>query len=660
MDKADIKNQKDQTDQADQKKEDVEVRALTFCVVVADSDFAMIKDLIHRYAHFQNVYIMLRDAAFRGAFPEKEIERFRKNEAFRRGKCLEEGKTFEPKAEPTLDFSEESKTRHAGLLRSVSRPGVVRSLFQKRSPGAALKREETRLRNILAKDPKKHGKELEKKEKKATNGKANDSALADQVMADFPDFRPLKNVLDAGTGLKSHVIFNLVKRVDSAYSNAFAKFEKTGRFCPPRTKRLEEIESFFVPLCTVSISKVGGGGLSINLSDRSVPVSLPLAATAQLQNKEPTSLSVGISHGKLCITVPYDKPKSDPATGFVKQKYAGLDLGIRYLATIFVDDDKTPSVCIPGGDAAKFNDRFNQKTEKLHGRYSLRCKKLKKMRTDEAKKRGVEYVKDVDMILSDAAYAAEAELRGAEKAELNRLLFKRHEYFQNLMHKTARRILEHLKEAGVTKLFCSRNLGDLKRVGSKMAKENRKRFHQIPILKLLDYLKLNGAEYGIEVDQGVNEAYSSKISALKGAEVLAANKRKKEELADQATEKLVKKESLEGTNGVGVETKPQSGTIPRGGSRNGRRFIEKATKSQKSRRSWHADVNGAANHITIGLDAPIKWNKRKIAKLCSPVVINTSRLTWLSFGLIPGGLRPQARGLRHGARDPHLPNAEAV
>ena len=211
------------------------------------------------------------------------------------------------------------------------------------------------------------------------------------------------------------------------------------------------------------------------------------------------------------------------------------------------------------------------------------------------------------------------------------------------MHKSARRILDYLSDAGVTKLFCARNLGEIKQVGSKMRKKERRKFHQIPILKLLDYLKLNADEYGIEVDDSLDEAYSSKISALLGENVLTAQKQRNKKEATKEPKKGQKNNSID--TSASSEPQSHSGTIPHGGSRNGRRFIEEATPGRKSRRSWHADINGAANHIVIGMQGPIKWNKKKIAKLSSPIIVDMRTMGWRKHGLVPQGQRPSLEGI---------------
>ena len=620
-----------------------EVRSLTFCVGASTSDETTLKNLTLGYAHFQNCYIMLRDELYRKVYPEKVLERFEKSEAYREKMCTEEKKEFKPKSRPVLDFSKTSKVRFAPFLKAVSRPGVIRSLFQERQPESAAKRKATRMANIEARNPEKYAEELAKKAKKAESGKLPDSAIADQLLAELTEFEPLLNLLAAGRGLKSHVIFNVVKRLDSSYKTAFNNFKNTGKFFPPKTKPLDEVESFFVPLCSISVSGVSGDGLFVNLSDRGLQLYLPVAATQQLVGSDFTGVAVGVRCGRLCITVPYVKPSPALFDKTRKAKYAGLDLGIRYLASIFVDDEKTPSVCLPGGDAIAINSRFNEKVAVLNSAYTDRCKRQKKLRRAKAEELGVKYVTEADMILMDAAYAAEALVKADEKAKLDKLHFSRKEYFANLMHKSARRILDHLSDAGVTKLFCARNLGEIKQVGSKMRKKERRKFHQIPILKLLDYLKLNADEYGIEVDDSLDEAYSSKISALLGENVLTAQKQRNKKEATKEPKKGQKNNSID--TSASSEPQSHSGTIPHGGSRNGRRFIEEATPGRKSRRSWHADINGAANHIVIGMQGPIKWNKKKIAKLSSPIIVDMRTMGWRKHGLVPQGQRPSLEGI---------------
>ena len=96
-----------------------------------------------------------------------------------------------------------------------------------------------------------------------------------------------------------------------------------------------------------------------------------------------------------------------------------------------------------------------------------------------------------------------------------------------------------------------------------MGKKNNQRFYQLPIGKLIHYLKIKAPEYGIHIEF-IDEAYTSKCSVLNGDSFKA------QETKESTTEVL-----------------------------SGRRVCRSLFKDNKSAVIYHADVGAAANHIRV-------------------------------------------------------------
>ena len=155
-------------------------------------------------------------------------------------------------------------------------------------------------------------------------------------------------------------------------------------------------------------------------------------------------------------------------------------------------------------------------------------------------------------------------------------------------------------------LYVSRNLGEAKQAKGFNKKFNKK-FHQIPLLKLIDYLELKGGEFGIRVEN-IDEAYTSKTSCLSG--------------------------DVEGAQKLAAELKQDHKTLSRGEKR--QRFSNALMGVRESRSVYRdrvlgkrilADLNAACNHIKVGQGSvDFSWLKGKLWKLTRPVLVYTDSL----------------------------------
>jgi putative transposase len=292
-----------------------------------------------------------------------------------------------------------------------------------------------------------------------------------------------------------------------------------------------------------------------------------------------------------------------------------MDIGVKILASFFVDDETTPAYVIKAGELLQYNAIFNEKSALLQERLDTLNNELKALR-----RRGKTYLKHDVMEAENADYRRLAGQRDAVKKQRDRLVGDRRNYVNDFLHKTARRVLEQLQKDGVGLLYVSRNLGSAYQQIGGMNKKQRRRFHALPLMRFIDYLELNCHEYGIVIEE-MDEAYTSKSNPLT-ASVLEIQKEraahdKKEEERKKTSERHV------------PEHHEPSGTALCG-RRAGRAYIAKDGKDQ-----WHADVSAAANHIIVGSQKPIEWSKAKRHKLHAPVVVHADRTFQSKHGLFP-------------------------
>jgi IS605 OrfB family transposase len=601
-----------------------EIRGPTVYVSTDDpaADAALIRQVM-AYRHFTNLQLLVRDELWRGAEPEKYLAHWQESEDWRRKN--KDG--YEPKDPPLVNCDPASKARHKELLKLFGHPLAVRSLFQARKPEAAKKREATRLANLAAKNPEKHAKVLASKAawaEKTGLSAGDEAALLRSGCAAVPFFAEL---LAAGSALKSHVIYLVAKRVETQYVAAFDRFKETGRFTPPRPEALDRVSQFFVDLDEKSARRgEEPDSLFVNLDRAGVKITVPLTDVEEYAGRQVLKgVKIGVVHGRLAMVLPYLRPRklvdlNRPA------KYAGLDLGVIRMASLFVDDDLTANVCVETLDLVSWNARFNEDTTELQERYVMLSGELKKLRG-----RGKTYVAHEQMMATDVGYRAKAEDFAALKAERQRRWRYRRDYVNDYLHKLAVRVGEYLAAADVTKLFVSRNLGELKVEGSRMRRDERRKFHQLPIVRLVDFLELNAWKYGFEVER-VDEAYTSKANCMTTA-VLAAH----EELR-----------AARGRNENENEEKPKAererfaypkldGTALCG-RRQGGRYIPRGEGFDGGRAYWHADTNGAANHIIVGLGHGLEWTKRRCDKLFATRVVKGRRILDQKNGLASLGM----------------------
>ncbi|MFP3206896.1 MAG: IS200/IS605 family accessory protein TnpB-related protein, partial [Hydrogenobaculum sp.] len=233
----------------------------------------------------------------------------------------------------------------------------------------------------------------------------------------------------------------------------------------------------------------------------------------------------------------------------------------------FIDDKSTPSLIVDGKPFKDYNSKFNRLVAKLN---------------ESKSKEVVEWA----VSKSGNKYPAKYTEKGRKIGKFISFLYsKRNRFFHDQFHKMAKRVVEYLNLHGVSELFISKNLAELKNNGQcELNKAVKQSFIQIPFVKLLKYIEYKAQEYGINVHY-INEKYTSKASCISDD---VKSIQESSDLTNVFNGKRVKR-------GLFLDT-----------------VINKV---------FNADLNGAVNHIKVAVGKSFEWLKDKLFKLCNPIKI---------------------------------------
>ncbi|MEF3245231.1 MAG: IS200/IS605 family accessory protein TnpB-related protein, partial [Caldisericaceae bacterium] len=259
------------------------------------------------------------------------------------------------------------------------------------------------------------------------------------------------------------------------------------------------------------------------------------------------------------------------------QKYAGLDIGLKNLVSLFIDDRETSSLLIDGANYKYFNYRYNKLISKLDEAIAKEAIEFKTTKTG-------------------TRYAVKWNGLGMYLKKFKTYLTqKRNEYFKSNFHKLSRKIVEYLQLHGVTDLVISSKLAELKNNGKcNLSKQVKQSFIQIPFIKLLQYIEEKCCEVGIKVIK-VDESYTSEVSCI--------------------SSDVLKMQAY--SNGV-IERSREESTY------NGKRIKRGLFKDTLLNKVFNADLNGAVNHIKLATDKSFTWLKDNLWKLNNPIKLKSA------------------------------------
>ena len=445
-------------------------------------------------------------------------------------------------------------------------------------------------------------------------------------------------MLEAARGLLPKNIYYTVKKLKTAYKSAFSKQRSSQRAGFPRAKKLRDsLDQMDLPVDSERFSFKQEGYLGINLGGGmryfSINTEILTKLVGDLANIK--SLEILCKHGEVYFSFRYKKEITLPDTADLPRKSAGMDLGVNNIASIFIDDRTTSSITFKSDRMIEENSLFNKRLSSLRSQSDLARAKAEKIKNelvpslDKAQgsdEKGAAYHSEETLRYLSPEYDAAIGEYTKVSGEISHLFAKRDHWLKDNLKKLARRFLEILQDNGVTTLYTSRNLG---KIIPNMGKVNNQKFVSLPIMKFLDYIKLNAAEYGIELVDDLDEAYTSRCSCFSDesdiflAQKLGEEKRalvtaKKREWTDKDEQKLqeIERKLVNACGGRRI-----SRSCYRGGVRNGAGKI------------WLADLGGALNHIRLGHGSTYdtSWVRARMFKLCRPKVIQCEG-SFLDFG----------------------------
>jgi len=380
--------------------------------------------------------------------------------------------------------------------------------------------------------------------------------------------------------LKSHNLTYIINRVKASFKVYFTNLELykqnpslfNGMPKPPKPKKLSKMTNYSVELdkyCSLSFAHLEKKNLvGVNLSNSIVYIHINKEQVKKLTDIDKLySARVIYDNGDLYLQISYLKELKKTQT---KQlKYASLDIGINNLMAVFIDDENTPSLIIDGKPFKHYNAKFNRLVAKLNE------SKSKEVLEWGVSKTGTKY---------PVKYTEKGKRIGKF---ISFLYSKRNKFFTDQFHKMAKRVVEYLHLNGVSELFISKNLAQLKSNGEcELSKAVKQSFIQIPFVKLLKYIEYKAQEYGIKVSY-IDEKYTSKASCISDD---VKSIQESSDLTNAFKGKRVKR-------GLFLDT-----------------VINKV---------FNADINAAVNHIKVGTGKCFAWLKDKLFKLCNPIKIKS-------------------------------------
>lgn len=355
----------------------------------------------------------------------------------------------------------------------------------------------------------------------------------------------VKNLKEAVKSVKIHNIVETIKEIKKNYDSFFTKIKNGDKKAnPPKPKRLKKVTSFTLHTDSHKSFTFYKGKkrlknkIGLNLNDKMVYTHVRHDAIEKVTGSVDLVRNIRIhyNNGTVYLEVIYAKESVSKMKESLKEKVAGLDVGVNILAALWIEDELTPSLLLDGSPLKNYNATYNRFRAKLS--------------------ETIDRLPDVN--------------RKERLFVFRRFLTeKRKHYFFTLFHQYSKRILEYCCLNGVTKLVISRNLADLKYNGEcETLKKTKQSFIQIPFLEFLTQLEQKASQFGIEIEF-VNEAYTSKTSSL-SKDVLSIQEK-------------AKKERTLSTNDFG------GGRVKRG-----------LFKDKKQNVYLHADCNGARNIAFLG------------------------------------------------------------
>ncbi|WIF94504.1 transposase [Caminicella sporogenes] len=299
----------------------------------------------------------------------------------------------------------------------------------------------------------------------------------------YKNHQIMNDLINLSKDLKIHNLVEIMKRIKAEYKGYFTKIKNRDyKARPPKPKKLSKLTNYTIPLDSYKgFSLKRKNQIGINLNNKMIRTYINHKELEKVVGKltKINTVHLNFSNNELYLLFIYEKEEKEIKNK--PYKSAGIDIGIKNLLSIYIDDKNTPSLIIDGKKYKTYNSNFNRFTAKLN-REIMTTK-------DKNRKRYLEKYRTY-------------------------LYEKRNRYFYDQFHKISKRVLEYLEKYNATEIILSNNLNNLKNNGKcKLNKANKQNFIQIPFGKLINYIEYKAKDYRIKVKY-VDESYTSKTSSL--------------------------------------------------------------------------------------------------------------------------------------------------
>jgi len=429
------------------------------------------------------------------------------------------------------------------------------------------------------------------------NGKKQTQDSIKFVNDHYKDNDLFLQLKELGTILNDKNISSIVSRLKKDWTNAFKSLKAyyanpsafNGKPSTPKAKKLCKVFNYSVPLECSKFSMKHKDKFGVTIYKKSKKVFL--RDNEYVKSKTINGITVSLSHGHIYYDFNYIVPNKSGNQSNVDHsiknkpvKQSGLDIGVKNLFALFINDFTTQSLIYKNSKMIRYNTAFNKQLAKLNELISLQVSEYKEIKKEE---------QTINIPIKYTDYG-----RHLIK-QRSHLWNQRNLFMDGEMQKISTNVLTFLKSKDVTDLVISKNLQFTKTDGSiEQRKKDKQKFYQIPFGKLLNLIEEKSSDFNINVINK-NEAYSSKTSALSS---------NVNYIQEESKLRKITSNELNGVRGV------KNGKIGRG--------IFKDTSINKI---INSDLNGAANHIKLGFnEVDLSIFKNHLWKVCNPKMIKSS------------------------------------
>lgn len=287
--------------------------------------------------------------------------------------------------------------------------------------------------------------------------------------------------------LKIHNITEQIKNIKKNYASFFTKIQNQNYDCnKPTTKSLKTANHITLYMDGYKSNTLKHKNLiGLNLDKKMIythvrhePIIKVVKSLKNIKN-----INLNYSNGFIYMILNYDDSEkiSQVIHNEREVKYAGLDIGIKNIASIYINDSNSNSLLISGKPFIKYNSSFNRL-----------CAKIDKEINNTTDINRIHYLRKFQNFLYE----------------------KRKQYFFSEFHKLSKEILKYLQQNKVTHFVVSKKIAELKNNGlCKIDKTVKQHFLQIPLIQLINNICNKAADFNIHVIL-IDEGYTSKTSSI--------------------------------------------------------------------------------------------------------------------------------------------------